>query len=56
MNRLRSRLSDPDRAHGGPRAAEYAIILVVFGIIALGALLITATQTTMIYSTVSGSV
>ena len=56
MNPLRRRLSDPDRTHEGPRAAEYAIILFVFGIIALGALLITSTQTTVILSTVSGSV
>jgi len=56
MNRLRRRLIDPDRPGEGPRAAEYAIILVVFAIIALGALALTSVQTTVILSTVSGSV
>jgi hypothetical protein len=56
MNRLRRRLIEPDRAGEGPRAAEYAIILFVFGIIAFGALILTAGQTTVILSTVSGSV
>ena len=56
MNRLRRRLVDPDRPREGPRATEYAIILVVFAIIALGALALTAGQTTRILSTVSGTV
>jgi hypothetical protein len=56
MNRLRRRLIDPDRANEGPRAAEYAIILFVFGIIAFVALFLTSGQTSRILSTVSGSV
>jgi hypothetical protein len=56
MNRFRRRLIDPDRAYKGPRVAEYAIILFVFGIIAFVALILTGSQTTMILSTVSGSV
>jgi len=56
MNRLRRHLIDPDRPGGRPRAAEYAIIIVVFAIIALGALALTAGQTTRILSTVSGTV
>ena len=56
MNRLRRRLIDPDRPGEGPRAAEYAIILIVLAIIAFGALALTAGQTTRILSTVSGTV
>jgi hypothetical protein len=56
MNRLRRRLIDPDRAAEGPRVAEYAIILFVFGIIAFVALVLTSGQTTKILSTVGGSV
>ena len=56
MNRIRRRLNDPDRVGEGPRVAEYAIILVVFGILAFGALILTGSQTTVILSTVSGSV
>ena len=56
MNRLQRRLIDPERTNKGPHAAEYALILFVFGVIALGALLVTSTQTTVILSTVSGSV
>lgn len=56
MNQLRRRLTDPDRAGQGPRVAEYAIILFVFAIIAFVALALTGGQTTMILSTVSGSV
>jgi hypothetical protein len=36
---------DPDPAPSGPRAAEYAIILFVFGLIAFGALILTGSQT-----------
>ena len=56
MNRIRRRVIDPDRVGEGPRAAEYALILAVFGILAFGALILTAGQTTVILSTVSGSV
>jgi hypothetical protein len=56
MNRLRRRLTDPDRIYEGPRLAEYAIILGVFGVIAFVALALTSSQTTIILSTVSGSV
>ena len=56
MNRLRRRLLDPDRAPEGPRVAEYAIILFVFGMIAFGALILTGSQTTRILSTVGGSI
>ncbi len=56
MNRLRRRLSDPDRASEGPRSAEYAVILFVIAVVAFGALLLTSSQTTIILSTVSGSV
>ncbi len=48
---FRRRLFDPDRTNEGPRAA----ILFVFGIIALVALLLTSSQTTISLSTVSGS-
>ena len=56
MNRLRRHLIELDRASEGPRLAEYAVILIVIAVIALGALLLTGSQTTMILSTVSGSV
>jgi hypothetical protein len=56
MNRLRRRLIDPDRADEGPRVAEYAVILFVIAALAFGALLLTSAQTTVILSTVSGSV
>jgi hypothetical protein len=56
MNPLRRRLIDPDRPGEGPRVAEYAIILFVFAVIAFVALILTGSQTTMILSTVSGSV
>jgi hypothetical protein len=56
VNRLRRRLIELDDAPGGPRLAEYAVILVVIAMIAFGALILTGSQTTMILSTVSGSV
>ena len=54
MNRLRRRLIDPDRPGEGPRAAEYAIILVVFAHHRARGAALTAGQTTRILSTVSG--
>ena len=56
MNRLRRRLLELDRSAGGPQAAEYAIIVFVIAMIGFGALILTGSQTTMILSTVSGSV
>ncbi len=56
MNRIQRRLIELDRAAGGPRLAEYAIILVVIALIGFGALILTGSQTTVILSTVSGSV
>jgi hypothetical protein len=56
MHRLRRRLIEWDRSAGGPRLAEYAIIFVVIAMIAFGALILTGSQTTVILSTVSGSV
>ena len=56
MNRLRRRLIDRDRAGEGPGVAVYAVILLVFAVIAFVALALTGGQTTMILSTVSGSV
>lgn len=56
MNRLRRRQIDTDRAGEGPRVAEYALILLVFAAIAFMGLALTGGQTTMILSTVSGSV
>lgn len=56
MNRFRRWLVELDAAAGGPRLAEYAIILVVIAAIGFGALILTGSQTSMILSTVSGSV
>jgi hypothetical protein len=56
MNRLKRHLIELDNATGGPRLAEYAIILFVLAVIGFGALLLTGSQTTVILSTVSGSV
>ena len=56
MNRLRRRFIDWNNNGPGPRAAEYAVILIVFGVIAFVALALTSGQTSVILSTVSGSV
>jgi hypothetical protein len=56
MNRLRRRLTELGRPAGGPREAEYALILFVAAVIAFVALFLTSGQTSRILSTVSGSV
>jgi hypothetical protein len=56
MNSLRRRLTDWNRENQGPRIGEYAIILVVVALIGFLALALAGGQTSMILSTVSGSV
>ena len=56
MNRLRRRLIDWNNDSPGPRVAEYAVILIVAGFIIFVGLALTANQTTVILSTVSGSI
>ena len=56
MNRLRRRLIEWNDDRPGPSVAEYAVILVVIAIIAFLGLALTASQTTVILSTVSGSI
>jgi len=56
MNRLRRRLTDWNDDRPGPTLAEYAIILIVLAVIAFLGLALTASQTSVILSTVSGSI
>ncbi len=56
MNRLRRRLIDWNDDRPGPSIAEYAVILIVIGAHRLPGAALTASQTSVILSTVSGSV
>ena len=56
MNRLRRRLIEWNNDRPGPSLAEYVVILIVIGVIAFLGLALTASQTSVILSTVSGGI